>query len=348
MADDQGIHAEPTITTRFSNAYGKRPPILHVKVDGEQIGHWDIEAKAAVLDDPQHQQAAEYLATIESTALAWQVRQEKRRAKKARAAVRNEAAAAEPMRSLQAPVSAPAMTPIVPETLAPNPLWRPASPDPAPALSPVDRGRDLSSNKAGAGVRQTARTKFREAPLANLFKRLTGRSTGGDWSWRQGMRGEREVGRVLDKAIAGRKGWFLLHGITRNVRGTDVDHLLIGPGGIFSINAKFHQGKDVWVGEHVVGVGRTPTKHVVKARAEAKAVRKILHAACPTPHPVTPVVVIAGASNFSRGEKVPGDVVVLPVAEIPDWLNALRESMRPWEVEQLYDVARWERTWITS
>jgi hypothetical protein len=302
MADDQGLDAGPTITTRFSNAYGKKPPILYVKVDGEQIGHWDIGAKVAIPEDPQHSQAAEHLATIESAALAWHLRQEKRQEKKARAAARK----------------------------------------------PADRGRDLSLNKAGDGVRETARAKFREAPLTNLFKRLAGRHTEADWSWRQGVRGEREVGRALDKAIAGSRGWLLLHGIKRNARGTDVDHLLIGPGGIFSINAKFHQGKRVWVGEHAVGVGRTPTKHLFEARAEAKAVKKILDAACPTPHPVTPVVVIAGSSRFSRSKKVPEDVVVLPVSEISDWLNGLGESMRPWEVEQLYGVARWERTWASS
>ncbi|MFD2795668.1 hypothetical protein ACFS27_19060 [Promicromonospora vindobonensis] len=46
-------------------------------------------------------------------------------------------------------------------------------------------------------------------------------------------------------------------------------------------------------------MGRTATKHVFEARAEAKAVKKILDAACPTPHPVTPVVVIAGYSGIS-------------------------------------------------
>ncbi|MFD2795669.1 hypothetical protein ACFS27_19065 [Promicromonospora vindobonensis] len=163
MADDQDLDAGPTITTRFSNAYGKRPPVLYVKVDGEQIGYWDIGAKVAVPEDSQHPRAAEHLATIESAALAWHARQEKRREKKARAAARNEAAAAESIRTAKAPVSAPARTPIVPETLAPIPLSRPASPEPAVELSPADRGRDLSLNKAGDGARETARAKFREA-----------------------------------------------------------------------------------------------------------------------------------------------------------------------------------------
>lgn len=341
MADDQR-DAGPTITTSFWNAYGKRPPVLYVTVDGERIGHWDIGAKVAVVDDPGHQKAAEHLATIESTAQAWHVRQEKRREKKARAAARSEAAPAESLRTAQAPAKAPT----VPEAPAPSPLTRPAAPGPAPQPSPADRGRDLSLNKAGEGARETARAKFREAPLTNLLKRLTGRQTGDDWSWRQGVRGEREVGRALDRAITGREGWRLLHGIKRNVRGTDIDHLLIGPGGIFSINAKFHQGKKVWVGEHAVVVGRTATKHVFAARAEAKAVKKILDAACATPRPVTPVVVVAGSSRFSRGTKTPEGVVVLSVAEISNWLNALGETVRPWEVEQLYEAARWERTWI--
>ena len=31
-------------------------------------------------------------------------------------------------------------------------------------------------------------------------------------------------------------------------RGSDIDHLAIGPGGVFTINAKHHAGAKIWVG----------------------------------------------------------------------------------------------------
>lgn len=154
------------------------------------------------------------------------------------------------------------------------------------------------------------------------------------------------MGRALDNVILRTRGWSVLHGITRNARGTDVDHLLIGPGGVFSINAKFHEGKKVWLSEHAIGVGGKATHHLREARSEAKKVKELLDAAYSSPHEVTPVVVIAGTSSFSRGKKVPSDVVVRHVSEIADWVAGMEEKIRPWEVEQLYGVARWERTWL--
>ncbi|MFJ9084692.1 nuclease-related domain-containing protein [Streptomyces sp. NPDC102384] len=34
---------------------------------------------------------------------------------------------------------------------------------------------------------------------------------------------------------------------TRRRSGGDIDHLLIGQGGVFTINAKNHEGKSVWI-----------------------------------------------------------------------------------------------------
>lgn len=217
----------------------------------------------------------------------------------------------------------------------------------ATAAQPLDRGRDLSQNRAGDGVRETARAKFREAPVRNLLQRIF-RDAGDDKSWRQGLRGEIAVGRALESAMKPRSGWRLLHSIRRNVKGTDVDHLLIGPGGIFSINAKFHEGKRVWLGERTILVGRTPQPHLGEARNEARQVKRVLDAAYPTPREVTPVVVIAGSASFSRGKTPPGDVVVIHVSEIPEWFESMGEPVRQWEVDALYDVARWERTWLSS
>jgi hypothetical protein len=337
MAEHQEFGTDPRTTTRLWSRYGHKR--LYVNVDGEQVGYWDVIGGKAIIADPGHSQATEHFAAIESEARSWLARREK----KAESSVQTEDSAGAPISTAVPPPPPSQGVPAEPA----SPVLPPAQPNaPASHTPPADRGRDLSLNKAGDGVREMARAKFRQAPLSNLAKRLMGRQTGDDWTWRQGIRGEQQVGRALDNAIARTPGWFVLHGITRNARGTDVDHLLIGSGGIFSINAKFHEGKRVWVGEHVIGVGGKTTDHLRDARSEAKKVKKLLDAAYPTPHEVTPVVVVAGSSSFSRGKKVPSDVVVLHVSGIAKWLGSLGEKIRPWEVEELYGVARWERTWV--
>jgi hypothetical protein len=335
MGDDQEFGADTT-TTRLWSRFGQKR--LYVRVDGEQVGYWDVIGGDATAADPGHPQATEYLAAIESAARGWLSRQEK-----TEAAARTKDSVSGPVSTAVSPPLSSQRAPAELSSPAPTPALPKASAPPAP---PADRGRDLSLNKAGDSAREMARAKFREAPVSNLAKRLMGRQTGDDWTWRQGVRGEQQVGRALENAIFHTRGWFLLHGITRNARGTDVDHLLIGPGGIFSLNAKFHEGKKVWLSEHVIGVGGKATHHLRDARSEAKKVKELLDAAYPSPREVTPVVVIAGSSSFSRGKKVPSDVVVRHVSEIADWVAGMEEKIRPWEVEQLYSVARWERTWL--
>ncbi|MEV0525811.1 nuclease-related domain-containing protein [Streptomyces sp. NPDC050439] len=48
-------------------------------------------------------------------------------------------------------------------------------------------------------------------------------------------------------------GWRVLHGVPK-ANGGDIDHLLIGPGGVFSINTKNHDAASVWVGDMMARV----------------------------------------------------------------------------------------------
>ncbi|WP_308020072.1 nuclease-related domain-containing protein [Streptomyces sp. SP2-10] len=51
----------------------------------------------------------------------------------------------------------------------------------------------------------------------------------------------------------------------------DIDHLLIVPGGVFSINTKHHHKRVVWVGDDSVKVDHgKPAPYARKSRAEAK------------------------------------------------------------------------------
>ncbi|MCE0446144.1 NERD domain-containing protein [Streptomyces tricolor] len=45
------------------------------------------------------------------------------------------------------------------------------------------------------------------------------------------------MGRELERLAS--YGWHVLHGVPKS-NGGDIDHLLIGPGGVFSLNTKTH------------------------------------------------------------------------------------------------------------
>jgi len=58
-----------------------------------------------------------------------------------------------------------------------------------------------------------------------------------------------------------RDGWTglpstagVLHAVPIGGRGSDIDHVLIGPGGVFVLNTKTHPGGKIWAGRNAIRV----------------------------------------------------------------------------------------------
>ncbi|HMC50316.1 MAG TPA: nuclease-related domain-containing protein [Solirubrobacterales bacterium] len=81
--------------------------------------------------------------------------------------------------------------------------------------------------------------------------------------WLRGAEGERRVGAVLAELTV--DGWLALHGVSLG-RG-DVDHILIGPGGIFTIETKSHRGR--------IPIDRIDPRMLKQAYAEKKLIERI-------------------------------------------------------------------------
>ncbi|MFJ1582077.1 nuclease-related domain-containing protein [Streptomyces sp. NPDC088197] len=201
---------------------------------------------------------------------------------------------------------------------------------------------DLALNEPGASLR---------AKLAELSPGLFGRSlawllrrrTEAD-SWRSGLVGERVVGREL--ARLDRHGWRTLHSIPLSPK-NDIDHLLIGPGGVFTINTKNYPGMDVWVGDDSVTINRGPGRpHVRKSRAEAVRARDVLQRGCGFPVAVKPLLVFV---KPARLDVVPTlhDVRALGERQLASYAP-LAGVLLPKQVDAVYAVARDRRNWGRS
>lgn len=79
----------------------------------------------------------------------------------------------------------------------------------------------------------------------------------------RGARGEEQVGALLDGLVGG--DWRVIHDATLG-RG-NVDHILIGPAGVFTIETKSHPGP--------VRVARVHGGALAQARAQAKAIGRV-------------------------------------------------------------------------
>src|SRR5690606_9406166 len=147
----------------------------------------------------------------------------------------------------------------------------PAPPGPVeparPRRVPAQRvSEDLASRRPGHNTTAIAERLQPARRSVRLLARLVGWRTR-DYSWRLGAAGEAAVGGRLDRLT--RRGWRVLHGISLGAGG-DVDHLLIGPQGVFVVNARHHPGARVEVRRSAVLVRGKATGYLGKAHRETE------------------------------------------------------------------------------
>jgi Nuclease-related domain len=205
------------------------------------------------------------------------------------------------------------------------------------------RWDDLATNKPGMAARARARQLRREHPVRTTAADLLGKGSGAR-AFRVGAKGERVVGRKLDRWAA-RYGWRVLHAVPVGRQGTDIDHVVIGPFGVVTVNTKATSTR-VWVGEHGMIVGRTTVDYLRKSRAEARRAGRLLSTAARDHVPVQGVIVFTGARRFTMVRGGPRDVAVLRTPrKLRRWLRR-----QPWvlpadRVEEIYEAARRPESW---
>ncbi|MEV0178451.1 nuclease-related domain-containing protein [Streptomyces sp. NPDC050625] len=227
-------------------------------------------------------------------------------------------------------------------------LTQPVSPDRAPetqarpVLPPLTPADDLASNPPGESLRDLLAQSgpgLMERAISRLLRRPS------EWdSWRKGLAGERRVGAELNRL--GRHGWRVLHSVPLANK-VDIDHLLIGPGGVFSINTKHHHKRAVWVGDDSVKVDHgKPAPYARKSRAEAKRVGRVLECYCDFPVPVEPVLVFVGVTEL-KVVATQLDVRVYQERQVSA-LAPLSGVLTADQVAQVYSVARHRQAWAQA
>ena len=112
-------------------------------------------------------------------------------------------------------------------------------------------------------------------------------------AWRKGAEGEEAVGRVLDGLGASSHA---LHDLRIPGSRANIDHVLIGPTGVWTVDAKNYTGKietrrrgtELWV------KGRNRSKLLDQARRQTKVINDALRAAGLGPIPVRPALCFLG------------------------------------------------------
>jgi hypothetical protein len=202
---------------------------------------------------------------------------------------------------------------------------------------------DLARNEPGASALARARELRREHPLLTSAAAVLGIRTSAQ-SFAEGARGERTVGRQLNKWAA-QYGWHVLHAVPVGRRGADIDHVVIGPFGVVTVNTKATVTA-VWVGEYGLTVGGKSVDYLRKSRSEASRAGQLLNRATGLEVPVQPAIVFVGARRVKVRRGGPPDVAVLAEPRmLQRWLLTQPPALTPAQVGTIYQAARQAATW---
>jgi len=154
-------------------------------------------------------------------------------------------------------------------------------------------------------------------------------------AWRRGAVGERRTARLLGQLE--RHGWAVLHDLTVPGSRANIDHLAIGPGGVFVIDSKQYRGRLQLDASGKLWHGRHPLAPALRAVGfEADQAAQVL------PDPgmaVAPIVAVHGA-QVPWGKVVVDGVPIVSARRLPSMLRQLPAVLGPERVADLADRAR--------
>lgn len=204
----------------------------------------------------------------------------------------------------------------------------------------------LGDRVPGQAVIEELMTVQNRVPPRTWLQRVFGASPLGPESqpWYKGALGEIAVGRILERLGP---EWLVLHAIPVGKGSSDIDHLLVGPAGVFTVNTKNHSGQAVWVAGRTLMVAGKKTRHLYNAAYEAARASKLLSTAAGTAVDVAGIIVLVDPKTLTIRSQ-PEEVAVVREAQILGWLQRRGRVLEPSEVGRIAAAAVEARTWHRS
>jgi hypothetical protein len=240
----------------------------------------------------------------------------------------------------------------VPPTQSPPPT-RPERPEAVTTTSTVGAvWTDLATHRPGQLARERAEeeweTRKEVSPVRSRLRRLLNAHTD-ERAWRIGADGEEAVGEQLEKLARKDPRWRVLHAVPVGERGSDIDHLIVGPAGVFTINAKHHPGARIWVGKDQLRVNGHIEPYIRNSRFEATRASRMLAAAAGFEVPVDALIILFGVDDLTiktePGEKYGSTVHVKYRRQAVRWLGKQPTRLTNAQVEAIFEKARRSTTW---
>lgn len=196
----------------------------------------------------------------------------------------------------------------------------------AGGASASDKGNELKHNAAAARVRRQAGGPVKRGQSETAFKKQAK-------AWEAGSVGEARAQRKLD--LLRKHGFTTLHDVLLEPgKNWNLDHLVVGPAGVFFVDAKNWRGTITVRGGQVWRRWYAGPSQGVKTENMEREVNKVRgmasHASARLGTKITPVICLAGAKSrhFEGVEKAAG-VYLVSVDHIGPWLRDSKPVLAP-------------------
>lgn len=197
---------------------------------------------------------------------------------------------------------------------------------------------DLTARRPGRTAKDAARARRRAA--GNPLVAWAADVRTGERDRRTAARAERRVARELARL---EPGWWMLHSIPLGDDGADIDHLVIGPAGVFLLEVRDHSRSEVRANHLAVTVDRRETMLVPELRAHAEQVHERLSAACGFVVPLRPVLVVLARQLSVKRQ--PEGVEVVGRYRLARWLREQPSVQTFDQAAAIHFVAMRPETW---
>jgi len=208
------------------------------------------------------------------------------------------------------------------------------------------QARHMSDQIAGQSVIEELLREQQALAPRSRFSRIWGRSplAADSVAWYLGALGEIEVGKILSRLPS---EWRVFHALPIGKAGSDIDHLVIGPGGIFTINTKHHRGKKIWVAERSFLVNGQKQAHLRNSKFEATRITKMLRERMPQLPSAQAVIALVSPGQITIKGK-PDAVQVLDSNNLRRWLRKRPIALSEVDLIELTAVIDAPSTWTMS
>lgn len=153
--------------------------------------------------------------------------------------------------------------------------------------------------------------------------------------------GELLVGDMLDN-LGPR--WDVLHVVHLDGSARDIDHLVIGPPGVFAIVTENFPGQEIKVNGESLSVGSQRFDEIAIARELGEKAAELLGVAASKPVVISPLLVIVRPTKLVLREQ-PAGVTVVGSAQLLHYLEKLDRTLSGADIASISDVADRATTW---